>query len=157
MVCSHDYELRNPQDFIRVRPERVAPAWARPESVDVFIETLALADIIDMSSGEGDSFLQDYVDPTYFLQDYISPRFELIVGFNRAFTENVEFTDNTFFEILSSISDTIFYSDTIGLSFVTNLIVNDSVTYGDTGYTVLTDYVESGYFADIYVGSYTTF
>lgn len=38
MVCSHDYELRNPQDFIKVRPERIAPPWTRPESVDVFLQ-----------------------------------------------------------------------------------------------------------------------
>jgi len=36
MVCSHDYELRNPQDFLRVRPEKIAPDWARPEAPDQF-------------------------------------------------------------------------------------------------------------------------
>ena len=37
MVCSHDFELRNPQDFLRVRPEKIAPDWARPQGLDVFI------------------------------------------------------------------------------------------------------------------------
>lgn len=37
MVCSNDYELRNPQDFIRVRPEKITPPWTRPEPVDDFI------------------------------------------------------------------------------------------------------------------------
>lgn len=37
MVCSDDFELRHPQEFIRVRPERIAVPWARPEGADIFI------------------------------------------------------------------------------------------------------------------------
>lgn len=37
MVCEKDFELRNPQDFIRVRPERVSVPWARSEGPDQFI------------------------------------------------------------------------------------------------------------------------
>ena len=36
MVCSKDFELRHPQEFVRVRPEKIAVPWARPES-DLFI------------------------------------------------------------------------------------------------------------------------
>lgn len=32
MVCEQDYELRNPQDLIRVRGDRPAVPWARPET-----------------------------------------------------------------------------------------------------------------------------
>lgn len=32
MVCKEDYELRHPQEFIRVRPEKIAVPWARPET-----------------------------------------------------------------------------------------------------------------------------
>jgi hypothetical protein len=38
MVCKKDYETRHPQDFIRVRPEKPAAAWARPEGSDVFFK-----------------------------------------------------------------------------------------------------------------------
>jgi hypothetical protein len=38
MVCSQDYEQRNPQDFLRVYPEKIAPDWARPEGADQFLE-----------------------------------------------------------------------------------------------------------------------
>lgn len=38
MVCSNDYELRNPQDFIRIRPEKITPPWTRPEPEDVFVQ-----------------------------------------------------------------------------------------------------------------------
>lgn len=37
MVCKSDYELRHPQDFLRVPKEKVSPPWARPEGTDVFI------------------------------------------------------------------------------------------------------------------------
>lgn len=36
MVCQKDFELRHPQEFVRVRPERIGVPWARPE-VDLFI------------------------------------------------------------------------------------------------------------------------
>lgn len=42
MVCKDDFELRNPQDFIRVKPERVAPPWVRPRPGDVFIEVCTI-------------------------------------------------------------------------------------------------------------------
>jgi hypothetical protein len=32
MVCEEDFELRHPQEFIRVRPEKIAVPWARPET-----------------------------------------------------------------------------------------------------------------------------
>lgn len=36
-VCSEDFEYRNEQDFLRVRPEKVTPPWTRPEPVDDFL------------------------------------------------------------------------------------------------------------------------
>lgn len=37
MVCEEDYETRHPQDFIRVRTEKVLPEWVRPRPSDVFL------------------------------------------------------------------------------------------------------------------------
>lgn len=31
-VCEADFELRHPQEFVRVRPEKISVPWARPES-----------------------------------------------------------------------------------------------------------------------------
>lgn len=42
MVCSKDYEPRHPQDFIKTRAERPAPAWTRPEGEDEFLEVCYL-------------------------------------------------------------------------------------------------------------------
>lgn len=38
MVCESDWEVRHPQELIRVRGERVATPWSRSEPTDVFIE-----------------------------------------------------------------------------------------------------------------------
>lgn len=37
MVCEKDFEMRNPQDFIRVPTEHIAPPWTRPVPQDTFI------------------------------------------------------------------------------------------------------------------------
>lgn len=36
-VCKSDLELRHPQEFIRVRPERIGVPWARPEGADIYL------------------------------------------------------------------------------------------------------------------------
>lgn len=45
MVCHKDYETRHPQDFIKVRPERGAPPWTRPEPAEVFARYCSLIDV----------------------------------------------------------------------------------------------------------------
>lgn len=40
MVCDKDYELRNQQDFIKVKPEKAIPEWVRPRPEDVFLQPL---------------------------------------------------------------------------------------------------------------------
>jgi hypothetical protein len=38
MVCKEDYEVRHPQDFLRVQREKIAVPWVRPyPSQDTFI------------------------------------------------------------------------------------------------------------------------
>lgn len=38
MVCKDDYETKHPQLDIRIKPERVAPPWTRPEGTDTFLQ-----------------------------------------------------------------------------------------------------------------------
>ena len=51
MTCESDWETRHPQDFIRIREEKIVPDWVRPVVPDqyVFVCTIftsrALADI----------------------------------------------------------------------------------------------------------------
>src|ERR1700694_145838 len=49
MVCRKDYEPRHPQDFIRVRDERISVPFTRPEN-DVFVPQTTLALIGDTLS-----------------------------------------------------------------------------------------------------------
>jgi hypothetical protein len=40
MVCSEDYELRHPSDFLRVQKERISVPWARPyPASDTYVTT----------------------------------------------------------------------------------------------------------------------
>lgn len=36
-VCGDCWEPRNPQDFLKVHPEKIVPAYTRPESTDTFV------------------------------------------------------------------------------------------------------------------------
>lgn len=36
-VCASCWEQRNPQDFVKVAPERIVPLWTRPEATDTFL------------------------------------------------------------------------------------------------------------------------
>ena len=35
-VCQEDWEIRQPQDFVRGLPEEIAPPWTQPEAPDQF-------------------------------------------------------------------------------------------------------------------------
>lgn len=37
MVCSQDFEERQPQDFVRARADQMAVPWSRPEGADTFV------------------------------------------------------------------------------------------------------------------------
>lgn len=37
MTCDKDWEMRHPQDFLRVNKEVISPPWVRPEGDDSFI------------------------------------------------------------------------------------------------------------------------
>jgi len=37
MVCHSDFEIRQPQDFVRAKADLQAPKWTRPEPSDSFI------------------------------------------------------------------------------------------------------------------------
>lgn len=36
-VCAKCWEVRNPQDFVKVAAERIVPLWTRPEPADNFL------------------------------------------------------------------------------------------------------------------------
>lgn len=70
MVCKQDYEIRHPQDFLRVRGDKPSVPWARPEPDDDFVSICyiwgrsAYADL-----AEADCMVADYA-PLPFLELY---------------------------------------------------------------------------------------
>ena len=42
IVCKKDFETRHPQDFLRMRPENVTPAFVRSEPIDVFVSVCTI-------------------------------------------------------------------------------------------------------------------
>lgn len=54
MVCDVDYELRNPQDLIRIPTDDPSVPWSRPESTDTYLTSdLTTQDGIPITSQDG--------------------------------------------------------------------------------------------------------
>jgi len=66
MVCSEDYELRHPQDFLRVQKERISVPWARPyPATDTQVITDALQTEVTGPT-DRDYILIETGQPIYF-------------------------------------------------------------------------------------------
>lgn len=158
MVCNEDFELRNPQDFLRIQPERVVPDWVRPRPPDIFIENLGLFDKLEATSGEG--FVdegQDYVNPTYFAEDYILDRFFILVLFNRTVQDTVSISDDVIFSVQKATGDVVLLTEDYSIQTNQRLNLQDTLFMSDSGSIVLPDYVDVSYFAESYVGTVTSF
>lgn len=60
MTCSQDWEVRHPQDFIKVREEKVVPPWTRPEKyAEVFVCTIYTS-MGKADQGQADCAKADY-------------------------------------------------------------------------------------------------
>jgi len=66
MVCSEDYEVRHPSDFLRVQKEKISVPWARPEpDEDTFIS--------------GDPLITEISDDVYGNYVYVLTENDLIM------------------------------------------------------------------------------
>lgn len=66
--CPNDWELRNPQDFVRGVPDIQAPPWTRPEPADSFVPVF-------LCTGNGASAIPNYAVPNCLIPSFISPLF----------------------------------------------------------------------------------
>lgn len=129
MVCNEDFELRNPQDFLRIQPERVVPDWVRPRPPDIFIENLGLFDVMAVSDGDS-----EYVEAGYFLETYIENGFVSQVSFIRDFSDSLEILDTTTTTRISNFSSFVTLTDTFSkqtggdASFSDALSLSEEVT-----------------------------
>lgn len=156
MVCKDDFELRNQQDFLRIRPERIVPEWVRPRPPDVFVVSQGFLDKVSIDSGEQAG--QDYIEGTYFLEDYLAGRFIRHVQYVRDFSDTTTTTDQLGSPLLTKgLFDFVDTFENVTLRTASSESVNDAVTPADTGSALLFNYVDSSYFAEDYVGTRTTF
>lgn len=133
IVCSDDFEMRHPQDFVKANTDKLTVPFTRPRPVDLFVDgddksvadVLSTIDVIRFQTTKVisdriniDDTGQDYVDLTYFAGDYIGD---------------------------------------ITIVLQVNKILSDSTTNLESGHALLNPYIDSTYFADLYVGDYTQF
>lgn len=45
MVCEQDWETRHPQDFIKLRSEKITPDWVREEPIDAFLNVCTIVTV----------------------------------------------------------------------------------------------------------------
>lgn len=67
-VCRDDFELRHPQEFVRVAPEKISVPWARPEG-DLFVGP---ACFIWMQTAYADLGTADCMKANYAPQSYVA-------------------------------------------------------------------------------------
>lgn len=119
IVCPNDFEMRQPQDFVKARADKITVPFTRPRPTDDFIYTQGLWDAIDASDSDGSL---DYIDPLsgYFAQDYMIDytAFTIVMDWNREFNDAV-----------TSLNDALHVAYTLGT-------LTDAVTVTDTASVV---------------------
>lgn len=51
-VCSQDYEVRHPQDFVRAKVDIQATPWTRPEPSDTFLMCTSRTSLSDFATAD---------------------------------------------------------------------------------------------------------
>tara|TARA_R110000868_G_scaffold289580_2_gene549827 strand:+ start:2257 stop:3912 length:1656 start_codon:yes stop_codon:yes gene_type:complete len=65
MVCSEDWEQRQPQDFVRAKADKIAVPWSRPVSSVSYISSAPVTIVLQASSGSGTSADPYVITPTF--------------------------------------------------------------------------------------------
>jgi hypothetical protein len=140
MVCSGDWEVRQPQDYVRGVADIQAPPYVRPEQADVFLPyffTQYPADELDLNESVSKGFTtriggiplksNDAINGAYLnrypLNDtnplgYVDP-------------EQFTFTENVLFVLGRNLADTL--SDpTESLAKTVTKVISDTVSIGET-------------------------
>lgn len=131
IVCPADFEMRQPQDFVKARSDKITVPFTRPRPSDNFIYTQGLWDTIGISDGDTDS---DYIYPLsgYFAEDYMIDyiAFKIVTTWKRQFEDAVtdlEETINMAYSI-GAILDTVDFSETVSVVRRFVRTFNDSTT-----------------------------
>jgi hypothetical protein len=110
MVCSEDWEMRHPQDLLRVQKEQISVPWSRPyPAEDSYITNFGLVDNITINSYD----TQDYVDLDYFLQNYMQDNFDIVTKWYRTFNDQLNVLDALLINDKAVMTDSIALSEAI--------------------------------------------
>ena len=129
IVCPNDFEMRQPQDFVKARADKITVPFTRPRPTDDFIYTQGFFDSVNPTEDNG--FL-DYIDPLtgYFLEDYMQDysSFTILMNWQRPFNDAV----NTLEESIHVAFNTGAITDTFTLSELVNVVRRFVRTFNDT-------------------------
>jgi hypothetical protein len=135
-VCRDDWEERQPQDFVRARADKISVPVVRPQAPTPFNIPKGWQDLVHLTDAGT----------------------ILSVLFSRNIQESVPVTD-TFFQAAKLYRPVEILPVTEQVQ-ITNTSVRDffdALAVGETGAVCYLDYVDSTYFAEIYIGTCTIF
>ncbi|HET8688199.1 MAG TPA: hypothetical protein VFM18_16315 [Methanosarcina sp.] len=146
MTCKDDWELRHPQDFIKIRPEKIAPDWVRNDHY-MFRESrganeivkssedfsIVYSAIIPIGATPSYSIHSGAVDETGLNAFALNADTVLLDYWNGDFSNDSVFTtDNAIYQLINNpyVADTVTTSESFANSVSTSLA--DSSTTSDT-------------------------
>lgn len=129
IVCPNDFEMRQPQDFVKARADKITVPFTRPRPTDDFIYTQGFFDTVGPTDTED---LLDYIVPLsgYFLEDYMKDysAFEIVMSWARQFDDAVSDLE----ESISVAFNTGALTDTFTLSETVSVVRRFVRTFNDT-------------------------
>lgn len=129
IVCPADFEMRQPQDFVKARADKITVPFTRPRPTDDFIYTQGFFDVVGPTDNDD---LLDYIVPLsgYFLEDYMIDysAFSIVMNWQRQFTDAVDILE----EAISVAFNTGAITDTFTLSETVNVVRRFVRTFNDT-------------------------
>ena len=131
IVCPNDFEMRQPQDFVKARADKITVPFTRPRPTDDFILTQGFFDGVTIMD---DCDVVDYIDPLsgYFLQDYMVDNCSvtIVTLWQRPFTDAVNNLEESIHAAINrgAITDTFTLSETVNVVRRFVRTFNDSTT-----------------------------
>ena len=135
IVCPEDFEMRQPQDFVKARQDKITVPFTRPRPTDDFIYTQGFFDGVSIMDDCG---VVDYINPLsgYFLEDYMVDNcsITIVTSWARPFNDAVDNLE----ESLGIAFNTGAIADTFTLSETVNVVrrfvrtFNDSTTVNES-------------------------
>lgn len=129
IVCPNDFEMRQPQDFVKARADKITVPFTRPRPTDEFILTQGFWDVVGPTD---DNDTLDYIVPLsgYFLEDYMKDYnfVEIVMSWARQFNDAVANLE----EAISVAFNTGAITDTLTFSETVNVVRRFVRTFNDT-------------------------